>query len=79
MSIDSRTNRLIQVADLFTGAINRRLNHQRKNPDKFNAKDEFASYVYELLNIAEIFYPSNSLDEPHDQLTDDQSVIYIFD
>ncbi|MGM0970835.1 MAG: DUF3800 domain-containing protein [Bacillota bacterium] len=79
MSIDSRTSRLIQVADLFTGAINRRLNHQRKNPSQLNAKDEFASYVYDLLNIVEISSPSHTLEEPHDELTNDQSVIYVFD
>ncbi|MEH7291838.1 DUF3800 domain-containing protein [Priestia megaterium] len=79
MSIDSKMNRFIQIADLFTGAINRKINHQRKNPNTTNAKDEFASYVYELINIEELSYPTEHFTEVSGQDASDLATLYIFD
>jgi hypothetical protein len=43
----SKENFFIQVVDLFTGAINRKLH----NPDSTNFKDEFADFILETLNF----------------------------
>lgn len=79
LSMDSRLDRLIQVADLFTGAINRKINHQRNNPESTNAKDEFANYIYELLNIKELSYPTETMSEANVNDSSDLATVYIFD
>lgn len=78
-SIDSKFSRLIQVSDLFTAAINRRINHQRINPDSSNAKDIFTEHIYELLNIQHLSYNAEQLSDEHDQSIPDSSIVYIFD
>lgn len=80
MPLDSKLSRLIQVADLFTGAINRKLNHQRKNPESVkNSKDEFAEYIFELLNIEEFSYRTDDFEKVVGDETTDIASIYIFD
>nr|WP_308314880.1 DUF3800 domain-containing protein [Bacillus sp. T33-2] len=78
-SLDSKMNRFIQIADLFTGAINRKLNHLRNNPDSMNSKDEFANYVYELFNIEERTYETQQLSEIDGSESSDLATLYIFD
>lgn len=79
MSLDSRMNRFIQIADLFTGAINRKINHQKNNPKSENAKDEFADYIYKLLNVETLNYPSDRFTNVDVNGTSDMASIYIFD
>lgn len=79
-SLDSKMSRLIQVADLFTAAINRKINHQQKNPEAtLNAKDEFADYLFELLNIEVLNYNAEQIAEIADQSKNDLATLYIFD
>lgn len=47
--IDSFASHLIQMADLYTGCINRYLNPPKEGAR--NHKDEFADFVFDLLNI----------------------------
>ncbi|MNC62669.1 hypothetical protein D3C81_1853130 [compost metagenome] len=48
-AIDSYTSPLIQLADLFTGCINRALNSPPEQTK--NHKDEFVNYVFDMLKI----------------------------
>jgi Protein of unknown function (DUF3800) len=78
-SIDSKVNRFIQIADLFTGAINRKINHQRKNQNSpTNAKDTFADYVFQLLNIQELNFQAQQISD-YDGSNSDYATVYIFD
>lgn len=47
VSVESRTNHFIQVADIFTGCLNRRLN----SPDGNNVKDQLAKYFFDKFGI----------------------------
>ena len=79
-SLDSRLSRLIQVADLFTASVNRVINHQNKFPDsKKNAKDEFAKYIFDMLNIEVLNYDSTQLKEIPNQAKSDLATLYVFD
>ncbi|WP_409302334.1 DUF3800 domain-containing protein [Peribacillus sp. SCS-155] len=78
-SIDSKYSRFIQISDLFTGAINRRINHQRNNPESSNAKDEFANYIYQLLNIQDLVYPASRFSAEHENNDSDHATLRIFD
>lgn len=46
----SKENNFLQIADLFTGSINRILNH-KGNDSVSNAKDEFARYFLDRLGV----------------------------
>jgi len=78
-SIDSKLSRLIQVADLYTAAINRVINHQRKHPESNNAKDEFANYIFEMLSIEILRYDTAQLKEITSHAKSDLATLYIFD
>lgn len=47
-AVDSKANHLIQLADLFTGSLNRVLNSPGENP---NHKDEFAHFMLGALGL----------------------------
>jgi hypothetical protein len=48
LAIDSKNNFFIQAVDLFTSAVNRKLN---SSSGKRKAKDELADYILDLLNF----------------------------
>ncbi|MBH0320474.1 DUF3800 domain-containing protein [Bacillus cereus] len=81
ISLDSKLSRLIQVSDLFTGALNRKYNVQRKRPDqKPNAKDRLAEYILNVINLKEIHYPIAQYNENVSGASEvDMATIYIFD
>lgn len=79
MSIDSKLSRFIQVADLFTGALNRRYNVQNSNNNR-NAKDELADYILDIIGLEEIKYPSTQFEDNfQNDVNSDMATIYIFD
>jgi len=47
-AVDSKSNFYIQIIDLFTGAINRKLNPT--DGDR-NVKDDLADYILDILKI----------------------------
>ncbi|WP_318616767.1 DUF3800 domain-containing protein [Sporosarcina sp. YIM B06819] len=78
-SVDSATSRMIQIADLYAGALNRKLNVQNQQQDIRNAKDEFADFIYELLDV-EVFH--HSVDDISTAFTDaknDMATIHVFE
>ena len=58
-AVDSKSNFYIQIIDLFTGAINRKLNSV--DGDR-NVKDELADYILNLLNIDVDAYINDKLE-----------------
>ncbi|UQX52297.1 DUF3800 domain-containing protein [Cytobacillus pseudoceanisediminis] len=79
MPIDSKIERFLQVADLFTASINRRINFQPKNENR-NAKDDLADYILELLNLQIVKYDVENYNELIKDETDgDMSILYLFD
>lgn len=58
-AVDSKSNFYIQIIDLFTGAINRKLNPSESDR---NAKDELADYILNILNINIDEYINDKLD-----------------
>lgn len=48
-ALDSKHNSLIQVADLFTASLNRKMNHEVGHPP--HAKDEFATYFLDAVQM----------------------------
>ncbi|PEZ31997.1 DUF3800 domain-containing protein [Bacillus thuringiensis] len=81
MSVDSKFSRFIQIADLFTGALNRKYNIQRKSPDQVpNAKDKLAEYILSVIGLKEVLYPAELYNEEVLGASDmDMATIYIFD
>lgn len=79
-SLDSKLSRLIQVADIYTAAINRVINHQKKNPEaKHNAKDDFASFVFNILNVEVLQDDASNFTEVIGQVKNDLATLHIFD
>lgn len=69
---------MIQIADLFTGSISRILNKTAN--DSLNYKDEFAHYVWELLEMKkENYHLSDLADSRRIKATNDKSVVYLFE
>lgn len=66
-ALPSEVSYFIQIADLFTGSLNRILN---KQDNKFNHKDEFADYALTLLGI--------NPKDIKEQVTD-KTMIYFFE
>jgi Protein of unknown function (DUF3800) len=79
VTIDSKMSRFIQVADLFTGALNRRYN-VKSSEDNKNAKDELADYILDIIGLEEIKYPSAQFEDNFENnVNSDMATIYIFD
>lgn len=57
-AVDSSTSLFIQIIDLFSGAVNRKLNPQKDR----NVKDELADYILNLLNIEVEDYINDTLE-----------------
>ncbi|RSD21064.1 DUF3800 domain-containing protein [Mesobacillus subterraneus] len=79
--VDSKHVKLIQIADLFTGSLNRIINHQRKNPEaQKNAKDDFAQIVLDSMGLEEIHVDIEKLemDNLHEEITSDMSKLFVF-
>ncbi|WP_128751459.1 DUF3800 domain-containing protein [Desulfosporosinus sp. HMP52] len=76
--LQSSYSPMIQIADLFTGSISRILN--KTDNDSRNHKDEFAEYVWELLEIKKENYTLADLeDSKRIKATNDKSVVYVFE
>ncbi|KLV23066.1 hypothetical protein ABW02_20275 [Niallia circulans] len=78
LPIDSKLERFIQIADLFAGSINRVYNHQKDNAPR-NAKDEFAEFVLEMINLNTIKLDAESLFSEETIQNEDMSTLYLFD
>jgi 3'-phosphoadenosine 5'-phosphosulfate sulfotransferase len=78
LPIDSQLERFIQIADLFSGSINRVFNHQKANTPR-NAKDEFAEFLIELINLQTIKLEAGLLYTEEVIKNEDMSVMYLFD
>ncbi|MFE7065015.1 DUF3800 domain-containing protein [Sutcliffiella sp. NPDC057660] len=77
--IDSKMERFLQVADLFTASVNRVMNHQKKQ-EKRNAKDELANHVLELVNLKVINFNAENFKEITEVDTKgDMAILYLFD
>ena len=77
--LDSRLERFLQVADLFTASINRTINYQPKNNNR-NTKDELADYVLSLVNLQTIKLDAKDYQDINDvQNNNDMAVLYLFD
>jgi hypothetical protein len=77
--LDSRIERFLQVADLFTASINRVYNYQPKNTNR-NAKDDLAKYILELVNLQVIKFDAENYQNITDARTEnDMAVLYLFD
>ncbi|MGG0047094.1 MULTISPECIES: DUF3800 domain-containing protein [Bacillus] len=79
MPIDSEVERFVQVADIFSGSLNRIHNYQPKNRDR-NAKDELAEYVMSVLQTHVQKYSVDQYKELFEEKeSNDMSVFYLFD
>lgn len=77
--MNSRLERFLQVADLFTASINRVINFQPKNENR-NAKDTLAEYILSLLNLQIVKFDADNYKEIAEAQTDnDMAVLYLFD
>ncbi|WP_100329941.1 hypothetical protein [Bacillus xiapuensis] len=67
----------VQIGDLITGAISRRLN----NPDRSNHKDKFANYVLQRLNLDYIRHEASEIDNGKTEVSiepeQDQNMFYV--
>lgn len=50
-ALDSKNNPLIQIADLFTASLNRKMNHEAQR--ELHPKDDFASYLLDAVQMPE--------------------------
>lgn len=78
LPMDSKIERFIQIADLFSGSLNRVFNHQKTSSSR-NAKDEFAEFLIELINLQTIKLDAESLYTEDIIKHEDMSIIYLFD
>ncbi|WP_391116653.1 DUF3800 domain-containing protein [Psychrobacillus sp. L3] len=76
-SVDSATSRMIQIADLYAGALNRRLNVQNQQTER-NAKDELSDYIFDLLSVETFNFNVNDLEDIHTEVRNDMATLYIF-
>ncbi|WP_409252829.1 DUF3800 domain-containing protein [Bacillus sp. SCS-153A] len=76
ISMPSHEHIFLQFADLFVASLNRRYN----NPGN-NNKDELAEYILETVNIKEIRFSANQIEEDDEEHTEeiDHSVLFVFD
>lgn len=75
--LDSKMERFLQIADLFTASINRIINYQPKNNNR-NAKDELAEYILNLINLQTIKLDVQNYKDVI-ETEGDMSVLYLFD
>lgn len=79
MPIDSKIERFLQVADLFTASVNRVINHQPKN-NKKNAKDALAGHIIDLLDMKIVKFDAENYKEViEDDTEGDMAILYLFD
>ncbi|MBM7619769.1 hypothetical protein JOC95_001621 [Bacillus tianshenii] len=78
LPLDSRVERYLQVADLFTASINRIINFQPNNKNR-NAKDALADYILSLTNLQIIKLDAENFQDITEVKTEnDMAVLYLF-
>ncbi|MCZ2259426.1 DUF3800 domain-containing protein [Sporosarcina sp. G11-34] len=78
-SVDSATSRMIQIADLYAGALNRKLNVQNQQQDIRNAKDEFADFIYDLLDVEVFHHSVEDISTVFNDVQNDMATIHVFE
>ncbi|GGM23463.1 hypothetical protein GCM10011351_06550 [Paraliobacillus quinghaiensis] len=80
ISLDFKMDRFIQISDLFTGTINRKLNVQGDVGRKTNAKDDITEHILEAVGLKIINYSPELFDQYiEDETIDDMATLYVFD